>query len=190
MATPAEVQFALQMVKEAVSSGHPFPGYAAAEACLESWDFNSPTGCSGLAARDKDVFGLKEPNWWTGQVDKIQTREVIDGASEMVMATWPVFTTYADCFAARLKVLQGLPSYYGEALEAKSGEEFVRLVSASWLSGDALPLSAAHPCFTFPGPDGPVMWQFNAGRWSTAPNRASQVLAVYNAHPEIFVVPI
>jgi flagellum-specific peptidoglycan hydrolase FlgJ len=102
MLTPDQIQFAKQMVSEAKNSGHPWPGYAAAEASLESaWDK------SGLAVRDKDVFGLKAAEWWTGQVDNIITREVINGVSEMVMAKWPVFSSYADCFAARLKVLQG-----------------------------------------------------------------------------------
>ena len=183
MLTNPETQFAQQMVAEAKSSGHPFPGYAAAEAFLESASYSSITGQSGLASRDKDVFGLKEPSWWTGQVDQIQTREVINGVSVMVNASWPVFETYAQCFAARLKVLDSLP-VYSEALSATTGPEFIRLVSASWGSVGSFPVSDSHPLFTFPS----GTYQFLSGRWSTAPNRASSVLSVYNSHPDIFGV--
>lgn len=177
MLSQSQIDFATQMVAEAKSSGHPWPGYAAAEAVLESaW------GSSGLAVRDKDVFGLKTPSWWTGQTEEIDTREVLNGISVMVPAEWPIFPDYASAFAARLKVLQSMPSTYGEALGAQDGPEFVRLVSASWLTGDALPLSPAHPLFTFPS----GTYQFKAGRWSTAPNRASQVIATHDSHLEIF----
>lgn len=183
MLTPAETQFATQMVAEAKTSGHPFPGYAAAEAFLESASYTSTTGQSGLASRDKDVFGLKQPSWWTGQVDEIITREVINGVSEMVNAKWPVFASYADCFAARLKVLQSVP-IYAEALAATTGPEFVRLVSAAWVPDNTLPEGPVHPSYLF----GSVYWQFSKSRWSTAPNRASSVLSTYSAHPEIFGV--
>jgi hypothetical protein len=175
--TSQQANFAAQMVLSARASGHPWPGYAAAECSLESgW------GTSGLAVRDKDVFGLKAPSWWTGQVEEIQTREVLNGVSVMVPAQWPVFASYADAFAARLKVLQSMPGTYGEALAAQNGPEFIRLVSASWLTGDALPIGPAHPVFTFPS----GTYQFAAGKWSTAPNRASEVLATYQSHVEIF----
>jgi flagellum-specific peptidoglycan hydrolase FlgJ len=177
--TAAQTQFAQQMVDEATTSGHLFPGYAAAEACLESaW------GASGLCIRDKDVFGLKAAEWWTGQVDDIITREVINGVSEMVTAKWPVFETYADAFSARLHTLNLLPSRYGEALAAKTGPEFVRLVSAAWFAPGTKTDLNLYPEFDFPS----GRWQFNKDvyRWSTAPNRASEVLAVYNNHPDIF----
>jgi hypothetical protein len=167
------------MVSEAKNSGHPWPGYAAAEASLESaW------GKSGLAARDKDVFGLKAANWWDGQVDSIVTREVINGVSKMVMAKWPVFKTYADAFSARLHTLSLIPPRYGEALAAKTGPEFIRLVSAAWFDPGTEADLNLYPEFDFPS----GRWQFNKDvyRWSTAPNRASEVLAVYNNHPDIF----
>ena len=181
MLTSAETAFAEQMVAEAKTSGHPWPGYAAAVAFLESASFSSATGQSGLAFRDHDVFGLKVPSWWTGQVDSIQTREVINGVSEMVNAEWPVFASYADCFSARLRVLQGV-AVYQQALAAQSGPEFVRLVSAEWVPQNTYAPGPAHPSYLF----GQVYWQFKQGRWSTAPNRASSVLQVYNNHPEVF----
>jgi hypothetical protein len=177
MLSQAQTDFATQMVQAAKDSGHPFPGYAAAECCLESgW------GSSGLAINDLDVFGLKAPSWWTGQVQEIQTREVLNGVSVMVPAEWPVFPTYAAAFAARLTVLQSMPQTYGEALAAQDGPEFVRLVSASWLTGDAFPISPAHPTFDFPS----GTYQFAAGRWSTDPARAMSVIETYNSHVDIF----
>jgi hypothetical protein len=182
MLTQAETTFAQQLVSESKSSGHPFPGYAAAEAFLESASYNSPDGKSGLAEHTNDVFGLKQPSWWTGQIYAEQTREIINGVSEMVAANWPVFETLSDAFNARLKTLQALPSIYGLALQATSGPEFVRLVSASWVTSGTYPVSDAHPVFTFPS----GVWQFDHGRWSTAPNRASSVLSTYNTHISIF----
>ena len=188
MLTPAETTFAKQMVSEAVASGHPWPDYAAAEACLESFSYSSPTGQSGLAQRDKDVFGLKAPEWWTGQIDTVQTREVLNGASVMVSAKWPVFETYADAFAARLHTLQNLPAYYAEALAATTGEDFVRLVSAKWGVGNGpngnfpLPMTAAHPIIIFPR----GAFQFLSARWSTDPTRAQQAIKIHDQHPEIF----
>ena len=182
MLTQPETLFAQQLVSEAKSSGHPFPGYAAAEAFLESASYNSPDGKSGLAEHTNDVFGLKQPSWWNGQVYAEQTREVLHGVSEMVAANWPVFETLSDAFNARLKTLQALPSIYGLALGAASGPEFVRLVSAAWATPGTYPVSDANPVFTFPSGS----WQFDHGRWSTAPNRASSVLSTYTTHVSIF----
>jgi len=184
--TPAETQFATALVAEAKTSGHPFPGYAAAEAFLESADWNSPSGMSRLAANYHNIFGQKKSSWWSGPTVQIQTREVINGVSVMVPATWPVFSSFAEAFEERLKLLHASPQYYSEALAATTGPEFVRLVSASWgtLNGTPYPVGAAHPQFTFPS----GTYQFVAGRWSTAPNRASSVIQTYNSHPDIFGV--
>ena len=175
----SQLDFAAQMVEEAKESGHPFPGYAAAEACLESaW------GASGLATRDKDVFGLKEPSWWSGQVDDIKTEEVIKGVRETVDAKWPVFESYSQAFAARLHVLNSMPSIYGPALTSTSGPEFVRLVSAYWVVPGTFPDQTACPVFWFPS--GEYQFDDTKIRWSTAPNRATQVLATYQSHVDVF----
>jgi hypothetical protein len=182
--TPAENAFAIELVSQAHASDHPWPGYAAAEAFLESASYTALLGRSGLALRDKDVFGLKVPDWWIGQVDDIQTREVVNGVSVMMDAKWPVFATLADAFAARLHVLRELPRY-APALAASSGPEFIRLVSAIWSPATApypLPVNVAHPLQVFPS----GTYQFLADNWSSAPNRGVQVLATYNSHPGIF----
>ena len=181
MLSPVQLSFAQQMVSEAKLSGHPFPNYAAAEACLESgW------GGSELAVKDKDVFGLKAPSWWTGQVDDIRTEEVIRGVQETVEAKWPVFVSYADAFSARLHVLNSMPSVYGAALSSNSGPEFVRLVSAYWVVPGTFADPIACPTFEFPS----GIWQFDdtKTRWSTAPNRAAQVLATFQSHIDVFGV--
>lgn len=179
--TPAEITFAQELVAEARASGHPWPGYAAAEAFLESASWGAADGKSGLAENTNDVFGLKQPSWWTGQVYDEQTREVVAGVSEMVDAEWPIFPSLSDCFAARLRVLSALP-LYAEALAATTGEEFIRLVSASWSTGGSFTDLNAHPVIIFTGQP----WQFNAGRWSTDPRRAAEVLLTWKGSPSIF----
>ena len=178
----AENTFAQKLVAAAKASGHPWPGYIAAAAFLESAAYASADGESGLAEHTDDILGLKEPSWWKGQVYDENTREVLAGVSVMEPADWPVFPTLEAAFAAGYTVLKSMPSTYGEALAAHSGDEFIRLVSASWLAGDALPASTAHPVIHFPSGS----YQFKAGRWSTDPNRASSVLEVYDSHPNIF----
>jgi hypothetical protein len=186
MATPAEVQFGIQMVQAATVAGVQFPGYWAAEACLESWDWQKPTGCSDLAARAKNVFGLQVPRGWTGDTVQLWSSEYLNGALVPKLEPWPVFESYAAAFAERQRVLTDNPGYYADALAAETGVEFVRLVSGKWRDGsDALPVSDIHPCVTFP--DGRV-FQWDSGRWSTLPQRAVRVLQTYASHPEIFQV--
>jgi hypothetical protein len=182
MWTAAETAFAQKVMQQAILSGVSWPGYMAAEACLESFDYESPNGMSSLASKYNNIFGQKASKSWTGPTVEIQTREVINGESVMVPATWPVFANFAEAFADRLQLLRDAPEYYAESLAATNGDDFVRLVSAKWGHGD-FPVSPAHPVITFPNSE---TWQFDSGRWSTAPNRAQQVLQVYYNHPEVF----
>src|ERR1035437_3775128 len=148
--TAAKAAFAQKMVAAAKSSGHPWAGYAAAEAVLESgW------GTSELAQRDLDVFGLKAPLKWTGAVDHIQTEEVLHGHKVLVPAVWPVFASYADAFATRLAVLFTNPAIYGEALDATTGRDCIRLVSGYWHFATA---DSGANVFQFPS----GLWEFEA----------------------------
>lgn len=115
------------MMIAAVKSGHIFPDYAAAEACLESgW------GKSELCVRTRDVFGLKVPSDWTGAVISMPTSEFKNGMLVGgVPAIWPVFDTYSQAFTERMKILE-TRSDYAEALKAASGQEFIELVSQHW----------------------------------------------------------
>lgn len=126
MLEPAQIQFAREMMIAAVKSGHIFPDYAAAEACLESgW------GESKLCQRTKNVFGLKEPSDWQGALISMPTQEYLNGKWEEVPAKWPVFDTYSQAFEERMRILETRAAY-SEALKAASGEEFIDLVSQNW----------------------------------------------------------
>jgi len=171
-------QFAVQMVAQAKASGHIFPSYAAAEACLESaW------GYSQLCQRTNDVFGMKAPNGWTGRTITMHTNEIIRGVAELEPATWPIFNSYMEAFVERMAILKRLP-LYASALQATSGEQYLREVSGHWLEVEGDSDGTVTNLFTFP--DGKFQWV--GSRWSTDPKRASDVLATYQSHPEIFNV--
>ncbi len=123
------------MLAESQKSGHVWPAYAAAEACLESaW------GESKLTQRTKDVFGLKCPSDWDGATIHMDTGEFLHGHDVTQDAAWPVFDTYSQCFAERMAVLKRLaPEYpdYAAALAATSGEEFIVNVSRTWSTDPA-----------------------------------------------------
>ena len=127
MLDPAKAAFAREMVTAAQSSEHIWPGYAAAEACLESaW------GASKLCLRARNVFGLKTPSTWEGATISIPTREFLKGVwVDGVAAVWPVFDTYPQAFTERMAVLKRL-EIYAEALDAPTGEDFVTAVSKHW----------------------------------------------------------
>jgi flagellum-specific peptidoglycan hydrolase FlgJ len=142
-------QFLMRAAEAARAAGHVFPEYAACEAALESgW------GESRLAREGNNLFGQKQahpPLGGTGTL-AIETREFLHGEWVTVAARWVKFADWAECFRARMAVLEGLRHAYPQyaaALGAKSGEEFVELVSE---------------------------------RWSTDPERARKVLAVHAAH--------
>ena len=126
MISEAQESFAQEMVRAAIVSGHIWPGYAAAEACLESsW------GLSKLCVRARNVFGLKTPSSWIGATISIPTQEYLNGKWVMVNANWPVFDTYPQAFLERQRVLNDNP-IYADALAATSGEYFVMAVSKHW----------------------------------------------------------
>lgn len=176
MLSIAQRSFAESVAEAAGKSIHPWPGYAAAEACLESsW------GASRLVLEANNLFGLKEPHGWSGQSVNIPTNEVLHGVTVSVGASWPVFDTYAECFAERLKVLRSVEIYM-EALSAETGEEFIRLLSAAWRLPTSFEVVSDIQKFTS------GEYVFANSRWSTDPLRAAKVIAIYKSHPEIFVV--
>lgn len=127
MASSTQLDFLSRAYLGAKTSGHIFPGAAAAEAALESaW------GTSKLCLVANNLFGLKKPSGWTGRTVEIDTREFLNGKSVIVPAVWPVYDSWAECFTERMKVLQRNPSIYGKALSAPTPEDFIREVSSRW----------------------------------------------------------
>jgi len=128
---------------------HIFPEYAACEAALESgW------GRSKLAVEANNLFGQKQSHPALAGTETITmpTREYLHLHWTTVLANWAKFPGMAECFAARMALLERLSgSYpnYRAALDAATGEEYVLAVSRSW---------------------------------STDPERAGKVLAIYDAH--------
>ncbi len=137
----------------ACAADHIFPEYAACEAALESaW------GQSRLAVEANNLFGQKQshpPLKGTGTIT-LPTREFLRRQWVTVNANWVKFATWADCFRARMDLLERLSEaypHYAAALLAHSGAEFATEVSKSW---------------------------------STDPGRAAKVLAVHEEHRAAF----
>jgi len=125
MTTEERTAFLQWAYEAALQSGHIFPGAAAAECAIESaW------GTSELA-KANNLFGLKKPQVWNGDVISLPTREFIDGKWITTSATWPVFASWADCMTERMNTLH-LVSRYAHALQAQTPEEFIALVSKEW----------------------------------------------------------
>lgn len=189
--TPNE-QFLLTMRDAAKTAGHIFPEYAACEAAIEAAEVPKPGdvpnrnfGKSELFIKANNIFGQKAPAKLLPGMKTIaiETEEYVHGQTRTMNANWLMFPTLADCFAARMALLKRLPTIYGAALKAKSGEEFVQQVSASWKLADEK--SPAPLVFTFNG----QRWQWVSGRWSTGPARAHEVIVTYNAHKALFELP-
>ena len=126
MTSQARNTFLAKAYEAALQSGHIFPGAAAAECAVESaW------GMSEAAVKANNLFGEKKPEAWAGAVLSLPTREFLHGEWVTVTAEWPVFSSWAGCFAERMATLHRV-SRYAPALAAKTPEEFIALVSAEW----------------------------------------------------------
>jgi len=127
MLTPQQTEYLKHVYESAKTSGHIFPGAAAAVAALESnW------GTSKLALVANNLFGLKKSSTWAGRTVEIPTKEYIRDAWVTVNAVWPVYDSWQECFSERMKVLKKSPSMYSAALSATNPEEFIKKVSLRW----------------------------------------------------------
>ncbi len=177
----ADEQFLVDMRDAAKGAGHIWPQFAACEVAVESgW------GKSTLAREAFNLFGQKAPaKLANGQMTiSLPTQEYQGGMMVRVTADWLRFPTAQACLEARMALLRRLP-LYAYALRAKTGEEYVREVSARWLALDAKPSAEMQNVFEFAS--GWFQWQ--QGRWSTDPARAKKVLETYAAHAAILSPP-
>jgi flagellum-specific peptidoglycan hydrolase FlgJ len=131
--TPAQQDFLKRSYAAGLASQHPFPGYAAAETALESaW------GTDAITVRGNDLFGQKAGSSTAGnECIYCDTKEEgPHGHWYTAHATWPIFASWTDSYNARIALLRHLapeyPATYGAALQAKTGEDFVRRVSLKW----------------------------------------------------------
>lgn len=115
----------------AMNIGMSWPGYAAAEAALES-----RYGQSGLAIQANNLFGMKmHKGTPLEETLALPTKEFINGAWISTVAHWMKYPDWEACLRDRLATLTRLaPQYphYQAALDASDGETFVREVSQTW----------------------------------------------------------
>ncbi len=145
--------FLIRASNAARAAHHIFPEYAACEAALESgW------GHSKLAVEANNLFGQKQshPPIPGTETITMPTREYLHDHWMTVLANWTKFSSFTECFAARMELLNRLsrtfPNYQA-ALKSSAGEQYILAVSKSW---------------------------------STDPDRAGKVLAIYDAHAAAF----
>lgn len=123
-------KFLSEMTTAAKKAQHVHPEMAACEAALESsW------GKSALAVQDKNLFGMKAHRSAAYGTHTLPTREFENGEWITVDAKWTSYPDLASCFADRMATLLRLSSafpHYAAALQAKTAEEYIQEVSASW----------------------------------------------------------
>ncbi|HMF74284.1 MAG TPA: glucosaminidase domain-containing protein [Bryobacteraceae bacterium] len=134
MITPAQAAFLEKSYAAGRASTHPFPEFAACETALESaW------GTDRLVREANNLFGQKrDPTIPLDQCIYCDTQEE-DAHGHWYTehnVPWPMFASWTACYDARLALLKRLagkyPATYGAALEAKTGELFITLVSRTW----------------------------------------------------------
>lgn len=125
-------QFLDRAAQQAEQAGHIYPTMAACEAALECG-----YGTSKLAIVDNNLFGMKQHTHPIYGTHTLPTREFLNGEWVTVNADWVTYPGWAECFADRMATLQrlskgqGFPRYLA-ALMARTAEEYVIAVSATW----------------------------------------------------------
>ncbi len=117
-------------------------------------------GSSELAVRANNLFGQKQSHPARGASLMLPTREFLHGAWVTVSANWIAFTDWGDCFAHRMIVLRELAAAYPHYGAA--------LVAKS----------------------GDEFIEQVSKSWSTDPERANKVLAVYRKHFAVTALPL
>lgn len=120
----------LQTASAASRSAHVWPQYAACEAAIESG-----FGQSGLARMDNNLFGMKQHKHAVYGTHNLPTKEFENGEWITTTAAWVSYPDVESCFADRMATLNRLAStfpHYAAALDAKTGEDYVREVSQTW----------------------------------------------------------
>ncbi|MHB1935314.1 MAG: glucosaminidase domain-containing protein [Acidobacteriaceae bacterium] len=118
-------------------------------------------GRSQLAVEANNLFGQKQsyPPLTGTETVSMPTREYLHGHWMTVSANWAKFTDWSDCFHARMALLERLARAYPHYGTALKAATGEQYVTAVSLS------------------------------WSTDPERAGKVLAIYDAHTAAFTYP-
>jgi flagellum-specific peptidoglycan hydrolase FlgJ len=157
MTTTPQDTFLRQASAAARAAGHIFPDYAACEAALES-----TWGQSRLAREANNLFGQKQSveaasGIAAAGVLTMPTREFLHGRWVTVTAHWACFGDQAACFRARMALLRRLEHSY---------PAYARALAAT--TGEAFIEEVSRA-------------------WSTDPQRAQKVLAIYRQHSASFL---
>lgn len=131
--------FFAKAVPLAIAAGSRFPGYQCCEAAEESaW------GESELARLANNLFGQKQGHTTSGQPSIVlPTHEFVGGRLTPALGRFVKFSSWQASFAGRMDLLEALaeerlPSGalrfqgYAAALDAFTGEDFIRNVSTDW----------------------------------------------------------
>jgi flagellum-specific peptidoglycan hydrolase FlgJ len=143
-------QFITKATQQALQSEHIWPVMAACEAALESG-----WGKSGLAIAANNMFGMKAHHGTPEeQIIMMNTREWIgtatDGEYVTIVAEFMRYKDWADCFLDRMATLKRLAPTIRNYALALAAEDALSYVHYVSLS------------------------------WSTDPDRADKVIAIYN----------
>ena len=114
-------------------------------------------GASQLAIRGNNLFGMKQHKHATFGTMALPTREFLGGQWQEVEADFVSYPTITDCFADRMATLRRLQDVYPNY----------------------------HIALTSTTPEAYIIAVSKT--WSTDPERAQKVLAVYN---EVFPLPV
>lgn len=140
-------------IPDAIAAKHIFPGMAVAEALEESTvAYGNVYQLSELAGKYNNLFGLKYGEF-TCTLPKVElpTHEW-EGSKGFVATTadWPIFSSWQQAFAVRMDVLRGLADVF---------PHYAAALQAKTPQEYVVEVSKT---------------------WSTDPQRASNVLAIYN----------
>ena len=151
--SPLQIEWLDKAADAAHEAQHIFPSMAACEAGEES-----NYGLSMLAKDDCNYFGMKQHQHPTYGTVSLPTREYLGGAWRVENAQFVKYPDLKSCFEDRMATLRRLA-----AIMNRSGE----LVYPHYAEALAAP--------------GPFEYVIAVSKsWSTDPNRASNVMNIYN----------
>jgi flagellum-specific peptidoglycan hydrolase FlgJ len=100
-----EADFIQKVHRAADRAGHPYPAITAAEAAFETG-----FGCSALATRANNLFGLQPTNDYSYAYPRVKlfvpAMDRRTGKANMGRSTWVVFPDYESCLRERYEFLK------------------------------------------------------------------------------------
>ena len=108
-------------------------------------------GTSGLAKTDHNLFGMKQHQHPVYGTHNLPTKEFLNGTWQVVNAAWVSYPSEVECFIDRMNTLQRLSHAY------------------------------PHYAAALAAPDAGTYITEVSKTWSTDPERANKVLAIFHA---------